>query len=87
MYFIVNLFLLSMMLSRVSSAVLRNHGTLRLNSLKMSTNTGKAPYQLVLVRHGESTWNQENKFTGWYDCPLSVKGKKFLESMNYSFDL
>ena len=29
---------------------------------------------LVLVRHGESTWNLENKFTGWYDCPLSPKG-------------
>jgi len=29
---------------------------------------------LVLLRHGESTWNQENKFTGWYDCPLSEKG-------------
>ena len=29
---------------------------------------------LVLVRHGESTWNKENKFTGWYDCPLSEKG-------------
>lgn len=29
---------------------------------------------LVLVRHGESTWNLENKFTGWYDCPLSRKG-------------
>jgi 2,3-bisphosphoglycerate-dependent phosphoglycerate mutase len=27
-----------------------------------------------LVRHGESTWNLENKFTGWYDCPLSEKG-------------
>jgi len=31
---------------------------------------------LVLVRHGESTWNQENLFTGWYDCPLSEKGHK-----------
>jgi len=31
---------------------------------------------LVLVRHGESTWNLENKFTGWYDCPLSPKGEK-----------
>jgi len=30
----------------------------------------------VLVRHGESTWNQENKFTGWYDCPLSDKGQE-----------
>jgi 2,3-bisphosphoglycerate-dependent phosphoglycerate mutase len=29
---------------------------------------------LILVRHGESSWNLENKFTGWYDCPLSPKG-------------
>jgi len=31
-------------------------------------------HTLVLVRHGDSTWNLENKFTGWYDCPLSPKG-------------
>jgi 2,3-bisphosphoglycerate-dependent phosphoglycerate mutase len=31
-------------------------------------------HTLVLVRHGESTWNLENVFTGWYDCPLSQKG-------------
>jgi len=31
---------------------------------------------LVLVRHGESTWNLENKFTGWVDVPLSPKGEK-----------
>jgi 2,3-bisphosphoglycerate-dependent phosphoglycerate mutase len=29
---------------------------------------------LVLLRHGESTWNQENLFTGWHDVPLSAKG-------------
>ena len=29
---------------------------------------------MVLIRHGESEWNVENKFTGWYDCPLSPKG-------------
>jgi 2,3-bisphosphoglycerate-dependent phosphoglycerate mutase len=29
---------------------------------------------LVIVRHGESTWNQENLFTGWHDVPLSAKG-------------
>jgi len=28
----------------------------------------------VLVRHGESTWNKENRFTGWTDVPLSEKG-------------
>jgi len=31
---------------------------------------------LVLVRHGESQWNLENKFTGWVDVPLSEKGHK-----------
>ena len=30
---------------------------------------------LVLLRHGESTWNQENLFTGWHDVPLSPKGE------------
>lgn len=31
-------------------------------------------YKLVLLRHGESTWNKENKFTGWTDVDLSEKG-------------
>ncbi len=31
-------------------------------------------YKLVLLRHGESVWNKENKFTGWYDVDLSEKG-------------
>ncbi len=30
---------------------------------------------LVLLRHGESTWNNENRFTGWHDVPLSAKGE------------
>ena len=30
--------------------------------------------KLVLVRHGESQWNNENRFTGWYDVDLSEKG-------------
>ncbi|MCE3010308.1 MAG: 2,3-diphosphoglycerate-dependent phosphoglycerate mutase [Proteobacteria bacterium] len=32
-------------------------------------------YQLVLIRHGESQWNQENRFTGWQDVDLSEKGR------------
>lgn len=40
----------------------------------MTMAAGQKKYQIVLVRHGESTWNDENRFTGWYDCPLSVKG-------------
>jgi 2,3-bisphosphoglycerate-dependent phosphoglycerate mutase len=31
-------------------------------------------FKVVLLRHGESTWNQENRFTGWTDVDLSTKG-------------
>ncbi len=31
---------------------------------------------LVLVRHGQSSWNLENRFTGWWDVPLSDQGQK-----------
>ncbi|TFD48335.1 phosphoglyceromutase [Cryobacterium frigoriphilum] len=33
-----------------------------------------APYTLILLRHGQSTWNQENLFTGWVDVRLSEQG-------------
>jgi len=33
-------------------------------------------YTLILLRHGESTWNAENLFTGWVDVPLSEKGER-----------
>jgi 2,3-bisphosphoglycerate-dependent phosphoglycerate mutase len=32
-------------------------------------------YRLVLLRHGESVWNQENRFTGWTDVDLNEKGR------------
>lgn len=32
--------------------------------------------QLVLIRHGQSQWNLENKFTGWIDIPLSEQGEE-----------
>jgi 2,3-bisphosphoglycerate-dependent phosphoglycerate mutase len=31
-------------------------------------------YKIVLVRHGESEWNLENRFCGWHDADLSLKG-------------
>ena len=33
-------------------------------------------YNLVLLRHGESEWNQKNLFTGWVDVPLTDKGRE-----------
>lgn len=50
--------------------------------------------KLVLLRHGESVWNNENRFTGWTDVDLSEKGLaeakragKVLREMNYTFDI
>jgi 2,3-bisphosphoglycerate-dependent phosphoglycerate mutase len=50
-------------------------------------------YKLVLVRHGESQWNKENRFTGWKDVDLSEKGiaeaieaGRTLKSEGYVFD-
>ena len=50
--------------------------------------------KLVLVRHGESLWNLENKFTGWTDVDLSPNGineaslaGKLLKDNGYTFDL
>jgi 2,3-bisphosphoglycerate-dependent phosphoglycerate mutase len=36
----------------------------------------KRPRTLVLLRHGESTWNQQNRFTGWTDADLTEKGRE-----------
>jgi 2,3-bisphosphoglycerate-dependent phosphoglycerate mutase len=51
-------------------------------------------YTLVLVRHGESTWNKENRFTGWTDVDLSEKGVqeahaagKVLKDKGFVFDV
>ncbi len=55
-------------------------------------------YKLVLIRHGESLWNQENRFTGWQDVDLSAKGveeakfagqtlKEFCRNTGHDFDL
>lgn len=70
-----------------------NHVARAVLSQRYMSNSGKT-YHLVLVRHGESTWNDINKFTGWYDCPLSEKGEreaiaagKLLKQENFHFDL
>ncbi|SFV25003.1 phosphoglyceromutase [Micrococcus terreus] len=35
----------------------------------------ETPYKLVLLRHGQSDWNEKNLFTGWVDVPLTEKGR------------
>ena len=32
--------------------------------------------QLILIRHGQSQWNLENRFTGWWDVDLTPKGEE-----------
>lgn len=51
-------------------------------------------HKLVLIRHGESLWNQENRFTGWQDVDLSEKGRveaqkggKALREKGFTFDV
>jgi 2,3-bisphosphoglycerate-dependent phosphoglycerate mutase len=51
-------------------------------------------YKLVLIRHGESTWNKENRFTGWVDVDLTEQGVgeaqaagKLLKENGYAFDI
>jgi 2,3-bisphosphoglycerate-dependent phosphoglycerate mutase len=51
-------------------------------------------YKLVLLRHGESTWNKENRFTGWTDVDLSENGLEeakdaglILKAEGYVFDI
>jgi len=36
----------------------------------------REPGTLILLRHGESTWNASNQFTGWHDAPLSDRGRQ-----------
>ena len=52
-----------------------------------------AVHKLVLLRHGESDWNRENRFTGWTDVDLSARGVdearaagRLLREEQYSFD-
>jgi len=51
-------------------------------------------HKIILVRHGESEWNRENRFTGWTDVPLSEKGVqeareagRLLRERGFTFDM
>jgi len=70
----------------------------RLNLLNRFFATSTRPtgqtYKLVFVRHGESTWNKENRFTGWHDVELTQTGieqaksaGEVLKANNFHFDI
>ena len=51
-------------------------------------------HKVVLLRHGESTWNRENRFTGWHDVDLTDRGRdeareagRLLKEGGYVFDI
>jgi 2,3-bisphosphoglycerate-dependent phosphoglycerate mutase len=51
-------------------------------------------HKVVLLRHGESTWNKENRFTGWHDVDLTERGRdeareagRLLKEGGYAFDV
>ena len=51
-------------------------------------------HKLVLMRHGQSQWNLENRFTGWVDVDLTEQGRQeaqkageLLRTQGYQFDL
>lgn len=81
----------SVAMRNVRGADLRGFGGVTRMTARMASSDN---FQLVLVRHGESQWNDLNKFTGWYDCPLSPKGEneaiaagKLLKENGFKFDM
>jgi 2,3-bisphosphoglycerate-dependent phosphoglycerate mutase len=61
-----------------------------MKGIKLMTNT----YKFVLLRHGQSTWNLENRFTGWTDVGLTDQGRqeahtaaRLLKEGGYTFDM
>jgi 2,3-bisphosphoglycerate-dependent phosphoglycerate mutase len=66
----------------------------RLTANGTRTSKGIRMYTVVLLRHGESDWNRENRFTGWTDVDLSERGvreaheaARLLREGGYTFDL
>jgi 2,3-bisphosphoglycerate-dependent phosphoglycerate mutase len=60
----------------------------------MKKSQGSKLYKVVFLRHGESTWNKENRFTGWTDVQLTENGVKeaqfagqLLKQNGYQFDI
>lgn len=46
-----------------------------MNGMAETSETSAPSYKLILLRHGQSEWNEKNLFTGWVDVPLTEKGR------------
>lgn len=60
----------------------------------MDTEAPETAFKVVFLRHGESTWNKSNQFTGWTDVPLTEQGDQegkmagqILKDAGYKFDV
>eukprot|EP01138_Halocafeteria_seosinensis_P010050 gb/GECG01010263.1/.p1 GENE.gb/GECG01010263.1/~~gb/GECG01010263.1/.p1 ORF type:complete len:255 (+),score=24.25 gb/GECG01010263.1/:1-765(+) len=47
-----------------------------MQAARWSTTSSRKTVSMILMRHGESIWNHENRFTGWVDVPLTSYGQK-----------
>eukprot|EP00904_Undaria_pinnatifida_P010651 jgi/Undpi1/6716/HiC_scaffold_20.g09195.m1 len=79
-------------LSRTSARLAVRHS--RRHAVIASGGAFNEKHTLVLIRHGESQWNLENRFTGWYNIQLSPKGEqeaaeggKLIHEAGYKFDV
>lgn len=56
--------------------MLRMRITSKIFGMALAANLGrKSLHTVVMLRHGESLWNMENRFTGWCDVPLTEQGE------------
>ncbi|CAN0272051.1 unnamed protein product [Ascophyllum nodosum] len=79
-------------LARTSTRLAVRHGGR--HAITASVGALNEKHTLVLIRHGESQWNLENRFTGWYNIELSPKGEeeaaeggKLIADAGYKFDV
>lgn len=79
-------------LSRSSARLASRQG--RRHAIIASVGAINEKHTVVLIRHGESQWNLENRFTGWYNIELSHKGEieaaeggKLIRDAGYTFDV
>ncbi|CAB1107735.1 unnamed protein product [Ectocarpus sp. CCAP 1310/34] len=66
----------------------------RRHAITASIGGANQKHTVVLIRHGESQWNLENRFTGWYNIQLSTKGEieaaeggRLIHEAGYTFDI